>query len=521
MGNKLVRGSLIIFIGNIIFRIGGYLYRFLMATLLGPTGTGILGITMSYQGIFQTLASGGLPPAISKYIAEYEAVDDHNMARQTVYTSLKMMIFIGLVLGVLMIFVIAPLMANVILKKPETLVPIQIIGCITPFSVILGGLRGAFQGVYKMEYIVYTRAVEQLFMILFAVGFILMGLSVVGAVWGTVIGYALAAFTAVYIFKVYMPKYIPQYSDDFHFSFSQELKLAVMLIKFAIPVIITAIAEMLIFNICTLVMGKFLTLESVGFFTAADPISRLPLMISISVATTILPASSEAFKLHDIEALQKYVGQSYKISLLFVVPMCIGLALFAVPTLQVFYFKNPSYVNGAAALGILAIGMTFYSIFAISTSIVQGVGNPRIPMYILVFGSIATGVLSWILAPILGIAGGATATTIACFLMMVPCVYFVFKLTETKAPTMAVVKILIATFIMGAVGYFIPKTPIWLFPGIIFCMIVYFFSLILVKFFAKEDIATLRGYSSKLGPLAKIVNKLLNLVEKIEFRNKS
>ena len=341
MANKLVRGSLIIFIGNIIFRIGGYLYRFLMATLLGPTGTGILGITMSYQGIFQTLASGGLPPAISKYIAEYEAVDDHNMARQTVYTSLKMMIFIGLVLGVLMIFVIAPLMANVFLKKPETLVPIQIIGCITPFSVILGGLRGAFQGVYKMEYIVYTRAVEQMFMILFAVGFILMGLSVVGAVWGTVIGYALAAFTAVYIFKVYMPKYIPKYSDDFHFSFSQELKLAVMLIKFAIPVIITAIAEMLIFNICTLVMGKFLTLESVGFFTAADPISRLPLMISISVATTILPASSEAFKLHDIEALQKYVGQSYKISLLFVVPMCIGLALFAVPTLQVFYFKNP------------------------------------------------------------------------------------------------------------------------------------------------------------------------------------
>nr|WP_296894754.1 flippase [uncultured Methanobrevibacter sp.] len=303
MANKLVRGSLIIFIGNIIFRIGGYLYRFLMATLLGPTGTGILGITMSYQGIFQTLASGGLPPAISKYIAEYEAVDDHNMARQTVYTSLKMMICIGLVLGVLMIFVIAPLMANVFLKKPETLIPIQIIGCITPFSVILGGLRGAFQGVYKMEYIVYTRAVEQLFMILFAVGFILMGLSVVGAVWGTVIGYALAAFTAVYIFKVYMPKYIPKYSDDFKFSHSQELKLALMLIKFAIPVIITAIAEMLIFNICTLVMGKFLTLESVGFFTAADPISRLPLMISISVATTILPASSEAFKLKDIVAV--------------------------------------------------------------------------------------------------------------------------------------------------------------------------------------------------------------------------
>ena len=519
MANKLVRGSLIIFIGNIIFRIGGYFYRFLMAILLAPAAYGILGITMSFQGIFQTLASGGLPPAISKYIAEYEAVDDHNMARQTIYTSLKMMVFLGLFLGVLLIFVIAPILANNFLQKPEAMLPIQIIGCLTPFSVVLGAFRGAFQGVYKMEYIVYTRAIEQLAMILFATIFVLIGLSAVGAVWGTVIGYALAAFSAVYIFKVYMPKYVPEYSDDFEFSFSDELKLGIMLVKFSIPVIITAIAEMLIYNICTIIMGKFLTLSDVGFFAAADPIARLPLMISISVATTILPASSEAFKLHDTDALQKYVGESYKISLLFVVPMCVGLALFAIPTLQLLYFKNPAYVAGASALAILSIGMTFYSIFSISTSIVQGIGNPRIPMYILVFGAIATALLCWLLVPYLGIAGGATATTIACFLMMVPCVYFVFRLTKAKAPKMALLKILVASGIMALAGYLVPKTTLWLFPGIIICMDVYFFALILVKFFTKDDIETLRGYGSKLGPLSKIVNKLLNIVEKLEFRN--
>ena len=519
MGNKLVRGSLIIFLGNIIFRIGGYLYRFLMATLLGPVNNGILGTTMSFQGIFQTLASGGLPPAISKYIAEYEAVDDHNMARQTIYTALKIMVFLGLFLGVLMIFVIAPFIANNYMGKPEVMVPLQIIGFLTPFSVVLGAFRGAFQGVYKMEYIVYTRAIEQLAMILFATAFVLIGLSVVGALWGTVIGYALAALSSVLIFKFYMGKYIPQPSDDFEFSFRDELKLGFMLVKFSIPVIITAIAEMLIYNVCTIVMGKFLTMADVGFFTAADPIARLPLMISISVATTILPASSEAFKVKDISTLQKYVGESYKISLLFVVPMCIGLALFAAPTLRLLYFTRPAYVAGASALGILSIGMTFYSIFAISTSIIQGIGNPRIPMYILVFGSIVTGVLCWIFAPILGIAGGAAATTIACFLMMVPCIYFVFKLTKTKAPKVPVLKIISAAAIMGLFGFFIPKTILWLFPGIFLCIIVYFFALILVKFFTKEDIETLREYSSKVGPLSKLVNKLLNFVEKIEFRN--
>lgn len=419
-----------------------------------------------------------------------------------------------------MIFVVAPVLAYKYLGKPLALVPLQIVGLITPFSVIVGAFRGAFQGVYKMEYIVYTRAVEQLGMILCATAFVLIGFSTVGALWGTVIGYSLAAVSAIYIFKVYMPKYIPKPSENFTFTRRDELKLAGTLVKFSIPVIITAIAEMLIYNVCTIVMGKFLTFADVGFFAAADPISRLPLMISISVATTILPASSEAFKVKDIDALQKYVGESYKISLLFVVPMCVGLALFAVPTLSLLYFKNPAYVAGASALAILAIGMTFYSIFSISTSIVQGIGNPRIPMYILIVGSIITGILSWTLIPTMGIAGGALATTIACFVMMVPCVYFVFKLTKTKAPTIPVIKILAATLIMGAFGYFIPKTTLFLFPGILLCMIVYFFALILVKFFTKDDIATLREYSSKLGPLSKIVNKMLNFVEKIEFRNK-
>lgn len=113
--------------------------------------------------------------------------------------------------------------------KPETLVPLQIVGLITPFSVIVGAFRGAFQGVYKMEYIVYTRAVEQLGMILFATAFVLIGFSVTGALWGTVIGFAAAAVSAVYIFRHHMAKYIPPASVDFKFTWRDELDLAIIL----------------------------------------------------------------------------------------------------------------------------------------------------------------------------------------------------------------------------------------------------------------------------------------------------
>ena len=260
MANKLIRGSLIILIGNIIFRIGGYVYRFLMAILLGPTAYGILGITLPFQGIFQTLSAGGLPPAIAKYVAEYEAVNEKDMARQTIYTALKIMVFLGLLFGVLMIFVVAPWLAYSYLGKPAALVPLQIVGLITPFSVIVGAFRGAFQGVYKMEYIVYTRAVEQLGMILFATAFVLIGLSTIGALWGTVLGYSLSVVAAVYIFKFHMAKFIPPASEDFVFTMRDELKLASTLVKFSISVLILKFLHelfKLLFNLILFILSLF------------------------------------------------------------------------------------------------------------------------------------------------------------------------------------------------------------------------------------------------------------------------
>jgi stage V sporulation protein B len=293
--SKVAKGSAIIFIGNIIFRVGGYIYRFLMASLLGPAAYGILGLTTPFQGIFQVLSAAGLPPAIAKYVSEYNALDEEDLARQTVFTALKIMVFLGFFFGLIMVFVAAPII-TAYFQKPEALLPLQAVGLITPFSVIVGAFRGAFQGVYKMEYILYTRAIEQIFMILFATALVILGLSTFGAVLGSVLGFAASAASAVYIFKRYMGKYIPPANPDFKFTLRQELGLAKKLLFFSIPVTITALAEMGIYSICTLLMGGFLAASAIGYFTAADPISRLPLIVSSSLATTILPAASEAYE---------------------------------------------------------------------------------------------------------------------------------------------------------------------------------------------------------------------------------
>ncbi len=514
MSSKLIKGSVIIFIGNIIFRVGGYVYRFLMASLLGPAAYGIFGLATPFQGIFQILSAGGLPPAIAKYASEYNALEQHDLARQTVFTALKIMVILGLVFGFVMVFIAAPYIALEFYKKPLALLPLQAVGLITPFSVIVGAFRGAFQSVYKMEYILYTRAIEQLVMILAATALVLIGLSAFGAVLGSVFGFAAASVSAIYIFKRYMGKYLPPRSPDFKFSLKEELGLAKKLVLFSIPVSITALAEMGIYFACTLIMGVFLTSTLIGYFTAADPIARLPLIVSTSLGTTILPAASEAFATKNKELLSKYVRDSFKYGMFFVIPMCVGIAVFSKQILGLVYFTNLDYVTGGLALSILVIGMSFYSFYIMSSSIVQGIGNPRIPMYILLGGALITIIAGLYLVPIYGIEGGALASTISSFLMMIPMIYFINKLTGVKLPYKFFAKVSIASIIMILPAFILPENNIGLIIGIILGIIIYFVMILVLRTLSKDDVNQFRGLADKLGPLSNFTNKVLDFTEK-------
>ena len=128
-----------------------------------------------------------------------------------------------------------------------------------------------------------------------------------------------------------------------------------------------------------------MTAKDAGYYGVADPIARLPLIISLSVAAAILPAASEAASLKDKKLLETYINQSYRYVILLVLPICVGVSIFAQPILGLLFGYN--YIYGAGALSILVIGMAFYTLFMVSSSITQGIGHPRLPMTILLIGT--------------------------------------------------------------------------------------------------------------------------------------
>ena len=373
MVNNFLKNNLAILFGNVFFKIGGYIYKFLMVYLLNNYAYGILTIISPFQNILQTLAAGGLPPTISKYVSEYNATNQKENSYKLILVSIKIAILLGITFGLLMIFFIAPLLVK-IYNNNSLLLPLQIIGLIVPFSAIVGVFRGIFQGTYEMAHILTSRAIEQITMILSAIVLIILGFSVVGAIFGSVIGFFSSLISVIIILHKYFLD-IFQGMLKLKMDFKEEIKIAYKIISFSIPVILTAISEIGIYSMTTTIMPLFITISEIGYFGIAEPIARLPLMISNSLATTILPVTSEMFASKNTNILKKYMFNALRYNLIIMVPICLFIMIFSKEVLLVMFFTKPFYSKGANVLTILTLGMFFYSIFAITSSMILQVNQ--------------------------------------------------------------------------------------------------------------------------------------------------
>lgn len=277
---QMIKGSSLVLIGNVFFRVGGYIFRILMQTLLGVPVYGILSAVLSFQWILILIAAAGLPQAIAKYVSQYLAENDKFMVKQTIITSLKIMIPTSIICSIIFFYLAKVLVSFAHLSSNETIL-FQVVGLITPFTVILGLFRGVFQGYQKMDYLLITRVAEQFFMITIATILVIMGFGVLGAVIGSIIGFACASFTAYIIFN-------KKIKDDLKnvikpLKTVNERKLAKKLLIFSIPIIITGIAELAIFETGNFAIFILMGKTMAGYYNVISPVARLPLIISSSV----------------------------------------------------------------------------------------------------------------------------------------------------------------------------------------------------------------------------------------------
>jgi len=235
-----------------------------------------------------------------------------------------------------------------------------------------------------------------------------------------------------------------------------------------------------------------MTSEYVGFYGIGSPIARIPLMISMAVATAVLPATAAALSTENRHLLNTYINQAFRYVTILVLPMSLGIAVFAHPILSLLF---PGYEMGTGALQILAIGMLFFTLYTVSASVAQGVGKPVIPMISLAIAVVIELGLSVVLVPGYGtngvalipgygINGAALATTIATFVLMVTVAWGTLKQSKTKLELKNLGKIVVASVLMAGILYFVPTTYAYtsFYAGIPLAQVLALLYLILVAF---------------------------------------
>jgi len=285
------------------------------------------------------------------------------------------------------------------------------------------------------------------------------------------------------------------------------------------PVVITSLGELALYDMGTFVIGHYWPAQYVGYYNAASPIARLPLIISMSVATAVLPAASAALSNNNRDLLGMYINQAFRYVTLVVLPMTIGTIIFSTPIINILW--PGGYESGSVALKILAAGMLFFTIYTVSSSISQGMGKPNIPMLALIGGTIIELVVSIILVPSYGINGAAIATTIAAFFIMVTVGWKTLKNADVNIPLKDYGKIIAASLIMGALLLLFPqdlfvglqKYFIFLFV-VILAAFLYVGTLVVIGGLKKSDVNAFKKLADKSGPLSGTLKKLAIFLER-------
>jgi len=119
---------------------------------------------------------------------------------------------------------------------------------------------------------------------------------------------------------------------------------------------------------------KVMSDKFAGFYGAVLNIARIPYQGVIAVTFVIFPLISEATFYADREATRRYIRTTFRYCVLLIGSVAIVLALNSDSLIAGLY--STDYQTAAQALAILSIGIIFFALYYVATTMLIGAGHP-------------------------------------------------------------------------------------------------------------------------------------------------
>jgi len=190
-------------------------------------------------------------------------------------------------------------------------------------------------------------------------------------------------------------------------------------------------------------------------------------------------------------------------------PCSVGMSVLAEPLMRFFYqgsISEEQLILGGELLSMSALTIILFTVVQATTSVLQGLGKQRIPMYTLLAGVIFKIILNYVLiaVPEINIHGAPIASLVCYTVSMLPNLYYMLKYTNARMnwsgwlvrPGLATISMGVAVF---ALRELLPVNRLTLILEVAAGVIVYAVAALTLKAITKDDLRAFRRRKQARG----------------------
>ena len=426
--NSFFSGVFVLTLANVTVKIIGLFFKIPIAHILGDEGMGYFNAAYTIYTWLYMLSTAGFPVAISILVSKEVAKGEMAGAKRVGRISLFLLTAVGAFLTVVLLSFSSGI-ANLI-GSPNARYSIFLIAPTLLLVCISSALRGYYQGYGSMS----PTAISQIFE---AAGKLIVGvffglyahrkgydlpLVAAFAIMGVTVG---TLFSVAFLFVANPQKTTgrhqvnkTQQNTSFRASLANLLKIAVPITVGSTVMSLSSVIDLGMIMRRLQIIG-FSPADAAALYgnytTLVVPMFNLPSVFVNAIAYAIVPAISAALAMQKREEANKLAEGAIGYTTLIAIPAALGIGAFSLPILST-VFPLSSAKLAAPYLTVISPGIVFICLLAITNSILQANGHPRLPIISLLTGATVKILSGYFLIgnPKVGMLG-APIGTVLCY----------------------------------------------------------------------------------------------------------
>lgn len=465
--NVFLRGTLILSAAVLISKLLGLIYLIPLKHIIGYEGINLLLMGYIPYTVILSLATMGIPLAVSKYVAKHNSLGDYRSGKKLLRGSFYLLLVTGTIATVIVYF-LAPIFVY-FLREPEALGPIRAVSAALLIVPAMAVLRGYFQGWQSMGPTGVSQVIEQLVRVLFilflSLFLIQMGYSLEVTVTIASLGALCGALAGMIVLLYYWFKRRQGIHQKVLTSTNQKnepvFHMYRELLRYAIPISFVSLAIPLFQLVDWALFKPILHLHGYPIETTkelfailagtAHKVMMIPVSLATAFALAIIPAVTQSYARQEENSLKEKINQGISILLYFMIPASVGLFLLAEPL----YYSIYGDLQGVTMLLWYAPAAVALALYTFTAATLQGINQTKWSAIWLVTALLIKGISTPLFIYTLLENGAILATTVGFALGAIGNLWVIYTKSawDIKETSLAVQKIILPVIAMGASVY--------------------------------------------------------------------